>query len=86
MVSYDGSQGYGRIGNFAITAETNPRSIIKHISPELNNLIRKHFKAVGVKFNPYTYTTVTDGMIEIIKDDNGKVYGYDHGSYSSWGF
>ena len=86
MLAYDGSQGYGRIGDFKITAQTKLSVIVREISPSLMNLMKKHTKATGTKFNPWRYVTKDHGQLEIIYDDNGEQYGFDHGSYASWGF
>jgi hypothetical protein len=86
MEKYNGEHGYGRIGSFSITPETNPNNIVKHISEVFKTKMRNHSATNKIKFNPYTYITKDHGEIEIIKDNNGKVYGYDHGSCNAWGF
>lgn len=87
MKKYNGEHGYGRIGSFDITPETNPNSIVKHMSEVFINKMRNlSVSNKEIKFNPYTYITKDHGEQELIKDTNGKVYGYDHGSCNAWGF
>lgn len=83
---YDGKYGYGSIGNVIIKPDWKISEIERHISERFRNLIKKAYFEKGIEFIPYTYSTIDHGMIEQVKDINGKIYGYDHGSCSSWGF
>jgi hypothetical protein len=85
-MKYNGKYGYGKIGSFPITSKTPHNRILKEISETLINKMRKQRKAEGTQFIIETYITKDYGLLEMIKDTNGKIYGFDHGSCSAWGF
>lgn len=85
-MKYNGEFGYGSIGSFKITPDTKHSRILKEISERFINKMRNQRKTVGTQFIIETYITKDYGQLEMIKDTNGKIYGYDHGSCTAWGF
>ncbi len=77
---------YGQIGSFRITENTRLAVIIGEMSERLYNLMKQHKSNTGIKFQARSYSSLSDGQIEMIYDMQGNQYGYDHGSRKAWGF